>query len=139
METASVHLSTSLSNERIMQQNTVIYSDNEATIGGFRIIDVLANTTRDTKMGPQFEVYREQPDITQNTTSTLSRRGLMATTGVLKAAGSLISISSCHWSKMLVPIGPMPNGTFTWRMTRTSSCRISLSTYRLSTGRSHIG
>ncbi len=61
-----IHLSTSLSSERIKQRNTVIYSDNEEKIGGFNIVDALVNATKDIKEGPQFDVYREQLDYTEH-------------------------------------------------------------------------
>ncbi len=61
-----IHLSTTLSSERIKQQNTVIYSDIEAVIGSFEVVDILSNTTTETMMGPQFDVYREQSDYLQH-------------------------------------------------------------------------
>lgn len=57
-----VHLTTSLSPDRIPQSNTVIYSDQAGKIGSFNIIDVLANITEATKKRPDFDIYRQQPE-----------------------------------------------------------------------------
>ncbi|KAK0666417.1 hypothetical protein QBC41DRAFT_325803 [Cercophora samala] len=56
-----IHLTTSLSPDRIPQANSVIYSDAPSTIGTFNIIDVLENTTHALKSThPDFEIYRQQ-------------------------------------------------------------------------------
>lgn len=57
-----VHLSTSLASERISKANTVIYSDKAESVGGFTVVDVLANTSSAMKATPDFDVYRQQPE-----------------------------------------------------------------------------
>ncbi|KAI3395312.1 hypothetical protein diail_1468 [Diaporthe ilicicola] len=54
------HLLTTLAPERIPLENTVIYSDSADSIGAYRVIDVLANTTAATLGSPEFDVYRSQ-------------------------------------------------------------------------------
>jgi hypothetical protein len=56
-----VHLSTTLSPDRIPIGNTVVYSDYSETVGTFSIIDALANITKKSKDLPDFDVYRQQP------------------------------------------------------------------------------
>ncbi|KAK4221128.1 hypothetical protein QBC38DRAFT_492698 [Podospora fimiseda] len=56
-----IHLSTTLSPQNIPPENTVIYSDNNQTIGSFRIIDILANISTQTKSLPDFDIYHQQP------------------------------------------------------------------------------
>lgn len=58
-----VHLTTSLSPSRISPSNVVIYSDQPETVGGFTIVDALANMTAETKQSPEFAVYREQAEL----------------------------------------------------------------------------
>lgn len=58
------HLLTTLAPERIPLQNTVIYSDSPDTIGAYRVIDVLANTSAATLNSPEFDVYRSQASYT---------------------------------------------------------------------------
>ncbi|CAG9992225.1 unnamed protein product [Clonostachys byssicola] len=57
-----VHLSTTLSRDRISPKNIVIYSDLAEKVGEFTIIDVLANMTDEAKQAPDFDVYRQQPE-----------------------------------------------------------------------------
>ncbi|KAK5988930.1 hypothetical protein PT974_10427 [Cladobotryum mycophilum] len=61
-----VHLTTTLSPERIPLENTVIYSDLADKIGDFTLIDVLANMTTEAKAKPDFDVYRQQPEYMAN-------------------------------------------------------------------------
>lgn len=61
-----IHLTTTLAPERIPLQNTVIYSDSPDTIGAYRVIDVLANTTSATLATPEFDVYRSQREYGAN-------------------------------------------------------------------------
>ncbi len=56
-----VHLTTTLSPDRIPLANTVVYSDSPETIGNFHIVDALANITKTTKSLPDFAVYRQMP------------------------------------------------------------------------------
>ena len=57
-----IHLTTTLSRDRISLANTVIYSDHPETIGNMHIMDALANITKTTKSSPEFAVYRQQPE-----------------------------------------------------------------------------
>ncbi len=57
-----IHLTTTLSPDRISPANTVIYSDHAETIGNMHIVDALANITETTKSSPEFAVYRQQPE-----------------------------------------------------------------------------
>jgi hypothetical protein len=54
-----VHLTTTLSPNRISPSNIVIYSDNNETIGSFTVVDALANMTDEAKSSPDFDVYRQ--------------------------------------------------------------------------------
>ncbi|KAK4141476.1 uncharacterized protein C8A04DRAFT_30976 [Dichotomopilus funicola] len=57
-----VHLTTTLSPDRIPSQNTVVYSDSPESIGNVHIIDALANITDVTKALPDFDIYRHNPE-----------------------------------------------------------------------------
>ncbi|KAK4236548.1 hypothetical protein C8A03DRAFT_16818 [Achaetomium macrosporum] len=57
-----IHLTTTLSPERIPLANTVIYSDHPETIGSFTIVDALANITEATKNLSDFDVYHRNPE-----------------------------------------------------------------------------
>jgi hypothetical protein len=57
-----VHLTTTLSPQRINPQNIVIYSDIAETIGSFEVVDVFANMSEEVKQAPDFEHYRIQPE-----------------------------------------------------------------------------
>ncbi|KAJ4387079.1 hypothetical protein N0V93_007666 [Gnomoniopsis smithogilvyi] len=61
-----IHLTTTFAPERIPLQNTVIYSDSPDTIGAFRVVDVLANTTSPTLNTTEFNVYRSQAEYNIN-------------------------------------------------------------------------
>ena len=57
-----VHLTTTLSPQRISPHNMVIYSDIAYTIGSFQVVDVFANMSDQVKQAPDFEHYRQQPE-----------------------------------------------------------------------------
>ncbi|KAK4247447.1 glycosyltransferase [Corynascus novoguineensis] len=57
-----VHLTTTLSPQRIPPENAAIYSDYSETIGNVHIIDALANVTTSTKALTDFDVYRQNPE-----------------------------------------------------------------------------
>lgn len=61
-----IHLTTTLSNERISPSNIVIYSDLPETIGTFKIVDIFANMTTKVKQSPDFEHYIQQPEYQAN-------------------------------------------------------------------------
>lgn len=61
-----VHLTTSLDQDRIPMDSTVIYSDLPERIGAFNIVDVLANMSSTAKSQPDFDVYRQQPEYMAN-------------------------------------------------------------------------
>lgn len=61
-----VHLATTFDPGRIPLRNTVVYSDYAETVGGFRLIDALANITKTTKGLPDFDVYRQHPQYAAN-------------------------------------------------------------------------
>lgn len=61
-----VHLTTSLSPERIPLANTIVYSDYPDMIGKIRVIDALANITKTTKALPDFDVYWQQPEYARH-------------------------------------------------------------------------
>ncbi|KAL2023355.1 hypothetical protein VTK56DRAFT_3093 [Thermocarpiscus australiensis] len=61
-----MHLTTTLSPDRIPLKNTVIYSDHPERIGSFTILDVLANLTQAAKDRPDFDVYRQQPQYPEH-------------------------------------------------------------------------
>lgn len=53
-----IHLTTTLSPDRIHPDNTVIYSEIDATIGNHSTIDILAQLPQAVKASPAFELYR---------------------------------------------------------------------------------
>ncbi|EAQ91816.1 hypothetical protein CHGG_00051 [Chaetomium globosum CBS 148.51] len=57
-----VHLTTTMSPQRIPLENTVVYSDYPETIGDVKIIDALANITKTTQALADFDVYRQHPE-----------------------------------------------------------------------------
>ena len=57
-----IHLTTSLSANRISHDNVLIYSDYPETIGDWQIIDVLANTSDKIRKSETFEPYLQQED-----------------------------------------------------------------------------
>lgn len=61
-----VHLATTLSGERIKQQNMVIYSDLSERVGSFTTIDIFENTTGPTRNRPEFDIYRAQAEYAEN-------------------------------------------------------------------------
>lgn len=61
-----VHLTTTLSSDRIPPDNTVIYSDNEVTIGNHTTVDILAGLPPAVRASPAFETYRAARDWDAN-------------------------------------------------------------------------
>ncbi len=61
-----IHLTTTLSKERINRDNIVIYSDLPEKIADFTVIDALANVTKATMDRPDFDIYRSQPEYAVN-------------------------------------------------------------------------
>lgn len=57
-----IHLSTSLSPNRINHDNVLIYSDYPEKIGDWEIIDVLENTTESVRNSETFQPYLQQED-----------------------------------------------------------------------------
>lgn len=57
-----IHLSTSLSENRINHDNVLIYSDYPETIGDWEIIDALANTSEKMRKSENFQPYLQQED-----------------------------------------------------------------------------
>lgn len=52
-----IHLSTTLSPDRVRPNGTVIYSDAEAKVSNYTVIDILAQLPKSVKDSPAFELY----------------------------------------------------------------------------------
>ncbi|PWY80583.1 hypothetical protein BO70DRAFT_315745, partial [Aspergillus heteromorphus CBS 117.55] len=57
-----IHLTTSLSPQRIPATNVLLYSDAPETIGSWNFLDVLANTSSTVQQSPDFLPYIQQAD-----------------------------------------------------------------------------
>jgi len=113
-----MHMSTTLGNPNLTP-NVLYYSDSPDHINGYPVIDALANVSASLKASPDFTLYHKAAAISAD--NLYLESGSMEGDMYFLEAGDWTDANFCPCSSTWLRPCQSRSGTFTWKMTTTSS------------------